>query len=376
VTGRILVVTNDFPPRQGGIETFVRSLCDQLPADRLVVLTATMPGHPAYDAALPFPVERDRTTMLLPTPRVTRNAVRVMRRYGADRVVFGAAAPLGLMGPTLREAGARRIVALTHGHETWWAGVPGARQALRRIGDAADTVTCVSSWSAGRIAPALSPAAAAAMRRLTPGVDTSRFQPGCGGDRIRKQLGLGDVPVVACVSRLVPRKGQDTLIRAWPRVLAVIPDAVLLLVGGGSDQDRLTVLARETGVEHAVRLTGAAPWSEIPPYIDAADVFAMPCRARRLGLEREGLGIVFLEAAAAGKPVVVGDSGGASDTVLHGETGYLVDPYNPVAVAVRLIELLTDPRRARSMGERGREWVTAEWSWDHSGAILRELLNL
>ena len=370
----VLVVTNDFPPRQGGIETFVRSLCDELPD--LVVLTSRSPGDTEYDAGLSFPVVRDRTSMLLPTPRVTRAAVRVMREYGADRVVFGAAAPLGLMGPALRKAGARRIVGLTHGHETWWANSPGARQALRRIGDAADTLTTVSQWCEEQIAPALSPSAAARMKRLTPGVDSGRFFPGCGGEQVRKGLGLEGVPVVACVSRLIARKGQDTLIRAWPQVLDAVPDAVLLLVGGGPDRDRLEELARRTGVAGALRFTGAVPWAEIPPYVDAADVFAMPCRTRRFGLEPEALGIVTLEASATGKPVVVGDSGGAPDTVRHGETGYLVDPYNPVATAVRLIELLTDPARARSMGEAGRAWVRDEWTWARSGELLRELLDL
>jgi len=370
----VLVVTNDFPPRQGGIETFVRSLCDELPD--LVVLTSRMPGATQYDSSLPFPVVRDRTAMLLPTPRVTRSAVRVMRAYGADRVVFGAAAPLGLMGPALRKAGARRIVALTHGHETWWAGTPGARQALRRIGDAADTMTSVSAWCQGQIAPALSTDAANRMRRLTPGVDTSRFTPDSGGEQVRKGLGLEGVPVVACVSRLVARKGQDTLIRAWPRVLATVPEAVLLIVGGGPDRDRLEELATQTGVAPAVRFTGPVPWDEIPPYVDAADVFAMPCRTRRFGYEPEALGIVTLEAAATGKPVVVGDSGGAADTVRHGETGYLVDPYNPVPTAVRLIELLTDPARARAMGEAGRAWVQRDWTWAGSGRLLRELLDL
>jgi phosphatidylinositol alpha-1,6-mannosyltransferase len=214
------------------------------------------------------------------------------------------------------------------------------------------------------------------MRRLTPGVDTSRFFPECGGDQVRKSLGLEGIPVVACVSRLVARKGQDTLIRAWPRVLAEVPDAVLLLVGGGPMRDQLVALAAELGVAHAVRFTGAVPWTEIPPYMDAADVFAMPCRTRRFGLEPEALGIVSLEAAATGKPVVIGDSGGAGDTVRHGETGYLVDPYNPVAVAVRLVSLLTDPARARAMGAAGRDWVAAEWTWSRSGAILRDLLDL
>ena len=252
----VLVVTNDFPPRQGGIETFVRSLCDELPD--LVVLTSRNAGDTQYDSTLPFPVVRDRTSMLLPTPRVTRSAVRMMREYGADRVVFGAAAPLGLMGPALRKAGARRIVALTHGHETWWAGTPGTRQALRRIGDAADTLTTVSQWCEEQIAPALSASAAARMRRLTPGVDTTRFYPDCGGEQVRKGLGLEGVPVVACVSRLIARKGQDTLIRAWPRVLAEAPDAVLLIVGGGPDRDRLEDLAQRTGVSQAVRFTGCS----------------------------------------------------------------------------------------------------------------------
>ncbi|MGW1345436.1 glycosyltransferase family 4 protein [Kribbella sp. NPDC002412] len=370
----VLVVTNDFPPRQGGIETFVRSLCDELPD--LVVYTSHEPGDKAYDATLPFPVLRDRTTMLLPTARITRNAVRLAKEHNADRVLFGAAAPLGLMGPALRRAGARRIVAMTHGHETWWANVPGARRALRRIGDAADTLTTVSSWCADRIAPALSPAAVGRMRRLTPGVDTDRFFPGCGGEQVRKGLGLEGVPVVACVSRLIPRKGQDTLIRAWPRVLAAVPSAVLLLVGGGPDRERLEGLAAALGVASSVVFTGPIPWAGIPPYVDAADVFAMPCRTRRFGLEPEALGIVTLEASAAGKPVVIGDSGGAADTVRHGETGYLVDPYNPPAVAARLVALLTDPAKAAAMGVEGRAWAQEHWTWSRSGATLRELLDI
>jgi phosphatidyl-myo-inositol dimannoside synthase len=371
---KVLVVTNDFPPRQGGIETFVRSLCDEL--SDVVVYTSSSPGDALYDEGLPFPVVRDRTTMLLPTPRITKYAVRLMREHTADRVLFGAAAPLGLMGPALRRAGARRIVAMTHGHETWWAGLPGTRQALRRIGDAADTVTTVSSWCAEQIAPALSPAAVRRMRRLTPGVDTDRFFPECGGEQVRKGLGLEGVPVVACVSRLIPRKGQDTLIRAWPRVLTAVPAAILLLVGGGPDRERLEGLAASLGITSSVVFTGPVPWTDIPPYVDAADVFAMPCRTRRFGLEPEALGIVTLEASAAGKPVVIGDSGGAADTVRHGETGYLVDPYNPPAVASRLIALLTDPATAKTMGAAGRAWVRESWSWQGSGAVLRELLDV
>jgi phosphatidylinositol alpha-1,6-mannosyltransferase len=175
---------------------------------------------------------------------------------------------------------------------------------------------------------------------------------------------------------LIRRKGQDTLIRAWPVVRESVPEARLLLVGGGPDREHLEELASRTGVRDAVIFTGPVAWDDIPPYLDAADVFAMPCRTRRFGLEPEALGIVTLEASACGKPVVVGDSGGTPDTVRHGETGYLVDPYNPAAVGVRLAGLLTDTQHAAELGAAGRRWVTDNWSWQHSGKTLRSLLDI
>lgn len=368
---KLLVVTNDFPPRQGGIETFVRSLCGLVDPAELVVFTASMPGCSAYDESLPFRVVRDRSTMLVPTPRATRHAVRVLTEFGCDWVLFGAAAPLGLMAPALRQAGARRVVAMTHGHETWWASVPGTRSALRRIGAGADVVTYVSEWCASRIRRVLPEVE---MRRLAPGVDVERFRPGVGAE-LRRGLGLDGVPVVTCVSRLVPRKGQDTLIRAWPRVSKAVPGAVLVLVGGGSDRRRLENLAAEQGVSDAVRFTGSVPWASIPPYVAMGDVFAMPCRTRRFGLEPEALGIVFLEAAACGLPVVAGDSGGVADAVRHGETGYLVDPYNAVAVAVRLIDLLQSPARAVALGKEGRRWVAGEWTWSRTAQAFDEVIR-
>src|SRR3954449_541806 len=174
---RVLVVTNDFPTRRGGIESFVLALCEQMPPDEVVVYTASMPGGLEYDATLPFPVYRDLATTLLPTPAVARRTAEVLRRHGCDRVLFGASAPLGLLAPRLRRAGARRIVALTHGHEVWWAQAPMTRRLLRRIGDSVDVMTYVSQWCRDRIAPALSPPARTRMERLSPGVDTDRFHP-------------------------------------------------------------------------------------------------------------------------------------------------------------------------------------------------------
>ncbi|MET9020301.1 glycosyltransferase family 4 protein [Actinopolymorpha sp. NPDC004070] len=373
---RTLVVTNDFPTRQGGIEAFVLALCQRMPPAEVVVYTASMAGGREYDATLPFPVIRDRTSTLLPTPGLARRTTRVLRSEGCDRVLFGAAAPLGLLAPTLRRAGAKRIVGLTHGHETWWARVPGPRGLFRRIGRSTDSLTYLGEYTRAVLARGLAPEDAARMTRLTPGVDTETFRPGTGGEVVRKQLGLpSDRPVVVCVARLTERKGQDTLITAWPHVLREVPGATLLVVGDGPYRADLERLADETGVRENVVFAGAVPWTDIPPYFDAGDVFAMPCRTRLAGLEPEGLGIVFLEAQASGLPVVVGDSGGAPDAVRHGETGYVVDPYNPVAVASKVVTLLRDPAAARAMGERGRAWVRESWTWDASVARLRGLLG-
>jgi phosphatidylinositol alpha-1,6-mannosyltransferase len=314
--GRVLVVTNDFPPRRGGIETFVYSVCEVLPVEDVVVYTASMPGDREYDAGLPYPVYRDPATMLLPTPAVGRRVVEVMRRHGCDRVIFGASAPLGLLGQRLRLAGAARLIALTHGHEVWWARVPVTRQLLRRIGSSVDVMTYVSEWCRDRIAPALTDDAAARMVRLSPVVDTDRFYPGCGGAEVRRQLGISpEAPVVVCTARMVKRKGQDTLVKAWPQVLAEIPDARLLLVGDGRYRSMVERLARRLGVRDSVIFTGSVPWEQMPAYTDAGDVFAMPVRSRLCGLEAEAFGIVFLEAAACGLPVVAGDSGGVREVV-------------------------------------------------------------
>jgi phosphatidyl-myo-inositol dimannoside synthase len=250
---------------------------------------------------------------------------------------------------------------------------------LRRIGDDTDVMTYLGEYTRARLARALSPEAAKRMVRLTPGVDPAFFRPGAGGAAVRDRLGLGRRPVVVCVSRLVWRKGQDTLIRAWPKVRADVPDAVLLLVGGGPAAGPLQRLAAELGVADAVRFTGAVPWAELPSYYDAGDVFAMPCRTRRCGLDVEGLGLVYLEASATGLPVVGGDSGGAPDAIVEGETGYVVRGPDGAAraarAAQRLVELLTDPARARAMGQAGLDWVDREWRWDLAAARLSAILD-
>jgi len=373
--GRILIVTNDFPPRTGGIESMVLALARRLPADRVVVHTARQAGDRAFDATLPFEVVRDPSRLMVPTPAITRRAAHLAASRGCDRAWFGAAAPLALMAPALRAAGVRRTVATTHGHEIWWSSVPGARSLLRRIGEHNDVLTFLGEFCRSRIARPLSGDARRRMRQLTPGVDDSVFRPGAGGEQVRERHGLGRRPVVVCVSRMVARKGQDVLVEAMPAIRSRVPDAALLLVGDGPHRGTVERLVAARGLERDVVVAGRVPWDQTPAYYDAGDVFAMPTRTRLWGLEPEALGICYLEAAATGLPVVVGDSGGAPDAVLDGENGYVVPGRSVAAVADRVATLLEDRARAERFGARGREWVAAQWRWDTMGERLLALLD-
>ena len=306
---RTLIVTNDFPPRQGGIQSFVYELASRIDTGRLTVYAPKWEGDAAFDAAAPFEVVRHPTSLMIGGSDVRRRAAALARSRQAEAVVFGASAPLGLIAPVLRSAGVERAVAITHGHEAGWAALPGARQLLRQIGERTDVLTYLGEYFRVRLASALTPAAAARMAQLHPGVDTETFRPDPdAGAAVRERFGLTGRPVVVCVSRLVPRKGQDTLLRAWPAVLRAVPEAALLIVGGGPYAADLRRLAESSGVGSSVRFTGPVPQVELTAHFAAGNVFAMPCRTRRRGLDVEGLGIVYLEASATGLPVVGGDS--------------------------------------------------------------------
>jgi phosphatidylinositol alpha-1,6-mannosyltransferase len=206
-------------------------------------------------------------------------------------------------------------------------------------------------------------------------VDVETFRPDVDATAVRAKFGLGDAPVIVCVSRLVKRKGQDVLIRALRTVRRAIPDARLLLVGDGPYLTDLRVLARHHGVRDAVVFAGGVPHPELPAHYAAGDVFAMPCRTRRAGLDVEGLGMVYLEASACGLPVLAGDSGGAPDAVRDGQTGYVVRGRDETAVAKHLMGLLTDRELRTRMGAAGRAWVERDWRWDAVAARLTRLLQ-
>jgi len=374
MTGRTLLVTNDFPPRPGGIQQFVHNLAVRQPPGSLVAYSSTWRGADKFDADQPFRVIREDPSALLPTPAVARRAAEIAVEHGCDTVWFGAAAPLGLLAPGLRErAGVTRAVALTHGHEVGWAALPGAKRMLRRIARGVDIVTYLGEYTRIRLESAVG--GLTTLARLAPGVETDAFAPTVSGAEVRAVHGLTGRPVVVCVSRLVPRKGQDILIKALPAIRRRVTDAALLLVGGGPHRSSLEKLAADNGVDQSVVFTGSVPWAQLPAHYAAGDVFAMPCRTRRGGLDVEGLGIVYLEASATGLPVVAGDSGGAPDAVREGETGFVVPGRDVAAVAERVTALLSDVALARRLGAAGRAWVEAEWRWDTQADRLRALLT-
>lgn len=371
---RTLLVTNDFPPRAGGIQSYLLALAQRLPADSLVVYAPSWPGAAEFDAGQPFPIYRHPSTLMLPGEAVRARATELIREHRIDALWYGAAAPLGLLTPGLRSAGIVRTVACTHGHEVGWSMLPGARRALRRIGRTNDVLTFVSRYARRRLSAALGPMAA--LEYLPPGVLTQLYRPDPQARRaVRDRYRIGDAPLVLSVSRLVARKGQDTLIRAVARIRRTVPDVRVLIVGDGPDRGRLESLIGRLELARQVQLAGSVPWADLPAHYAAADVFAMPCRTRGFGLDVEGLGLVFLEASASGLPVVVGRSGGAPETVRPGRTGMVVDGRNVCELADAVGGLLADPDRAAAWGADGRDWVTRAWNWQASADRLAELLS-
>ena len=373
---RVLLVTNDFPPRRGGIQSYLEQFVVRVAAageHRITVYAPRWKGAEDYDRAAPVRIVRHPGTLMLPEPGVERRMHDLIAADDIETVWFGAAAPLALLAARARKAGAQRVLASTHGHEVGWSMLPLARSALRRIGDTTDVVTFVSRYTRGRFAAAFGPRAR--LEHLPPGVDADRFRPDpVARQELRARYGLGQRPTVVCVSRLVPRKGQDMLIRALPDIRRRVDGAALVIVGGGPYEPTLRRLAQRLDVESDVVFTGGVPGAELPAHYAMADVFAMPCRTRGSGLDVEGLGIVFLEASAAGVPVVAGRSGGAPETVLDGETGRVVDGRSHEEIVTAIADILADPDSAERMGRAGRRWVGEDWSWPTHTARLSALL--
>ncbi|AZA11791.1 GDP-mannose-dependent alpha-(1-6)-phosphatidylinositol monomannoside mannosyltransferase [Corynebacterium gerontici] len=326
-----------------------------------------------YDDSLDMKVYRWQRRVMLPSVPVARRMQEIIRREHIDVVWFGAAAPLALLAPAARRAGASRIVASTHGHEVGWAMLPIARQLLRRIGNHCDVITYISQYTLGRIRGAIG--ARPEYVRLPSGVDIHRFHPAADQQGVRSQLGWSNDLVVLCTSRLVARKGQDSLMQVWPQVKEEFPNARLVIVGSGPYQSRLRAMRASMGsVARSVSMPGRVSEHTMEKMLQAADVFAMPCRTRGYGLDVEGLGIVFLEAQASGLPVVAGDSGGAPETVPT-DVGVVVSGKDLEQLANALRKMLADGGRRKACGAAGRRHVEQAWTWEIMGAKLRSVLG-
>jgi len=368
-----LLVTNDFPPKVGGIQTYLWELWRRLPPDAVHVLTTPHRDAPAWDRAQAFPVERTRTPVLLPTPGLARAIRAAAARAGASLVVLDPALPVGLIGPAL---GMPYAVVL-HGAEVTVPGrLPGSRALLGQVLRGATGVIAAGTYPATEGAHAAG-APLADVVVVPPGVDIDRFRPLADPERVavRARLGLpASGPLVVCASRLVPRKGVDVLIEAATRLLPHRPDLTIAVAGAGRDASRLRRLAGRDAVR--VRFLGRVSDSDLAALDGAADVFAMICRDRWGGLEQEGFGIVFLEAAACGVPQIAGASGGAAEAVEDGLTGLVVrHPRDAAEVAAALARLLDDPELRAGMGAEARRRAQAMFSWDtlasDLGAALR-----
>ena len=373
---KILLVTNDLGPHTGGIESFILGLLGEMDGSQVVIYTSCEIGSEEFDKDLAqkfgVVVIRDRAKVLLPTPRINRSVAKVMKDYDARFIWFGAAAPLGWMSGHLRRSGAKRIVALTHGHEVWWSKLWPFSLVMKTMAVQIDALGYLGEFTKRAMMKAVGDSTE--MVRIAPGISIDHFTPGPKSVDLAKELGVENKELVLCVGRLVHRKGQDRLIEAMPRVLKSIPNAALLIVGEGPRRDVLEKLVEKHNLEGTVRIVGRLSYDKLPEVIRLGDVFAMPSRSRFFGLEVEGLGIVYLEASACGVPILAGASGGAPDAVLEGETGLVVDGKNTDAIADSIIKLLNDAPLRQRMSVRGRQWAAEEWNWSHWGREFTQML--
>jgi phosphatidylinositol alpha-1,6-mannosyltransferase len=357
---RTLLVTNDYPPRIGGIQRTLEALWRELPPERVAVLAPSWDGAEAFDAVAPYAIRREPGEFLWPTPDLAATLDRAVADLGIEVVLFGDAFPLAMLGPRLARRGTPYLVA-AHGFDYWLSVVPGAHALMRYMTSAASRVPVMCSTFIARTVRTAVPAGVP-VSVLYPGADLAAFRPDLPTQDLRERLGVADRPIVVCVSRLVARKGQDVLIRGMEDVRRRVPGATLVIVGGGPHEDTLRAMAAEAA-DGSVVFAGQVSEEDLPRYYAMGEVFAMPCRSRMGGMEVEGWGNVFVEASACGLPIVVGDSGGAGETVIEGETGLLVQGRDVRTVADAVAGLLEDPARATRMGLAGRARVERRHAW-------------
>jgi phosphatidylinositol alpha-1,6-mannosyltransferase len=364
---RLVLVTQDFPPARGGIQTWAVEIAHRLSrrCERFTVIAPAAEGVEAEDEALGLRVIRTGTSNTL----VLRSApalARLVTREGFDRTLHAqwSTAPAARV---LRRLGKLQKVAIAaHGRELLlepWARVGAAQRGYDRVRRrelaGADCVFAGSRYTA-ELARGLG-AAEERVHVTRYGTDPRRFRP-LDASSLRIRLGLGARPIVLTIARLVPRKGIDSVLAVLPVVRQVVPDVTYVVAGDGPDRERLEEIARRLGLADCVRFVGTIPDEELPLWYSLGDVFVMPSRSEPPDVE--GFGIVFLEAAACERAVIATRAGGIPDAVSDGISGLLVEPGDGDALAKALGELLSDPARRAELGRRARERVLAELTWE------------
>lgn len=371
-----LFITNDFPPRPGGIQTFVYELARKFDPSQVTVLSSNWEGASEFDLNEKFEIVRANTKLLLPTKSTLKLAKKIIQEKEISTVIFGASAPLGLLAKSIRKLGVSRIIAFTHGHEAGWAKTPITKQLLRKIGNEVDLLTYLTSYTKKEISKGLSPEVVLKMRQLLPAVDPNLFNPTnlILGAKLRDEIGFANRPTIVSISRLMARKGFDELIKAMPVLKEQIPGIALVIVGDGKDRQNLENLVSNLDLELDVHFAGKVAHKDLPAWYGVGDIFVMPCRTRLSGWDVEGLGIVYLEASATGLAVIAGDSGGAPEAVVKGQTGFVVNGTNQAEITNRIIELFENPKLREELGINGRQWVLDNWTWDKPFARLQKII--
>ena len=369
---RHLLVTNDFPPKIGGIQNYLWELWRRLPPDDVVVYSTPHANAEAFDAAQPFTVIRSREPWLLPHPLLARRVDQLASNFDVDLVILDPAVPVGLIGPHLDLP----YGVVLHGAEVTIPGrIPGIRSLLNRVLGGAVGVIAAGGYPAQQGERSLGRSLPVSI--IVPGVDTGRFVPLDHEDKqaARSTLGLPtEGPLVVSVSRLVPRKGMDTLIQASVEIRRTHRDVCVAIAGVGRDQKRLSSLIAR--LDAPVKLLGRVETDDLSLLYGCGDVFTMLCRSRWGGLEQEGFGIVFVEAAAAGVAQVAGRSGGAHEAVVNGETGLIVDdPSDAGAAAKAISQLLGDDELRHAMAQASRERAEREFSYGILASRLATAIN-
>jgi phosphatidyl-myo-inositol dimannoside synthase len=362
---RLVLVTQDFPPRRGGIQTWALEIAKRLAerCDDFAVIAPSAPATAADDPALGFRVIRagsSNSLIVAAAPPLTRLALRDGFTHSLHAQWSTAPAALAL-----RAVGKLRHVTIAaHGRELLlapWQSVTWAQRGYdsvrQRSLTACDRILGGSRFTAGLVRGLGVPDE---LVRITHyGTDPQRFRP-VDASELRARHGLGTRPVLLTISRLVPRKAIDLVLRAFAEVRTRVPEVMYVIAGDGPDLERLRGLAARFG--DAVRFVGPVTDAELPVWYSLSDVFVMPSRSEPPDIE--GFGIVFLEASACERPVVAARAGGIPDSVAEGVSGLLITPDDERELAARLVELLLDPARRTELGRRGRERVLADFTWD------------